>query len=171
MHTFSSDRCLGAKLLYERVCPSIPKVFFIMVALFQLPSCLSRCLRSLWWPRLKSFRVLFSCRGPEPWRTRGAAATLWAQTWAQERFPRADLAVQFQPSHAKHPPLTEPNLTMELILDGNSEMDADVRSNFCYLICLRHLIGLRAVTNQIFFTFHHACATCSELGSNIYIII
>ena len=29
---------------------------------------------------------------------------------------------------------------MELILDGNSEIDAHIRSNLCYLICLRHLI-------------------------------
>ena len=32
-----------------------------------------------------------------------------------------------------------------LILDGNSEIGAHVRSNLCYLICLRHLIRPRAV--------------------------
>ena len=31
-------------------------------------------------------------------------------------------------------------LTMVLILDGNPEIGAHVRSNLCYLICLRHLI-------------------------------
>ena len=44
-----------------------------------------------------------------------------------------------------------------------------VRSNLCYLIWLRHL--LRTVTNRIFspnkLIFLHACATCSELPSNI----
>ena len=29
---------------------------------------------------------------------------------------------------------------MVLTLDGNSEIGAHVRSNLCYLICLRHLI-------------------------------
>ena len=36
------------------------------------------------------------------------------------------------------------------ILDGNSGIGAHVRCNLCYFICLRHLIWLRAVTNQIF---------------------
>ena len=45
-------------------------------------------------------------------------------------------------------------------------------SNLCYLICLRHLIRSRADKNRIFFApirpiFLHACATCSELPSNI----
>ena len=31
-------------------------------------------------------------------------------------------------------------------LDGNPEIGAHVRSNLCYLICLRHLIRSRAVT-------------------------
>ena len=55
---------------------------------------------------------------------------------------------------------------MGLKLDGISEIDAHVSSNLCYLICLKHLIGPRAVTNRIFsskayfslekhiFTFH-----------------
>ena len=34
-----------------------------------------------------------------------------------------------------------------LKLDGNSEIGVYVRSNLCYLICLRHLIISRAVTN------------------------
>ena len=33
-----------------------------------------------------------------------------------------------------------PALVMALVLDGNSEMVAHVRSNVSYLICLRHLI-------------------------------
>ena len=36
-------------------------------------------------------------------------------------------------------------------LDGNSEIGAHVKNNLCYLICLRHLIKSRAVTNQICF--------------------
>ena len=38
-----------------------------------------------------------------------------------------------------------------LILDGISEIDAHVRSDLCYKICLRHLIRSGAVTNEIFF--------------------
>ena len=37
-----------------------------------------------------------------------------------------------------------------LILDGISEIGAYVRSNLCYLICLRHLNRSREVTNSIF---------------------
>ena len=37
-----------------------------------------------------------------------------------------------------------------LLLDGNLEIDAHVRNNFSYQICLRHLIRSRAVTNKIF---------------------
>ena len=40
---------------------------------------------------------------------------------------------------------------MALILDGNPEISVHMRSNLCYLICLRHLIRSRAVTNRIFF--------------------
>ena len=36
---------------------------------------------------------------------------------------------------------------MVLNLDGNSEIGAHVRSNVCYLICLRHVIRSKAVTN------------------------
>ena len=35
-------------------------------------------------------------------------------------------------------------VSMVLILDGNSEIGAHVRSNLCYFICLRHLIRSRA---------------------------
>ena len=36
---------------------------------------------------------------------------------------------------------------MVLLLDGNPEIGA-IRSNLCYLICLGHLIRLKAVTNR-----------------------
>ena len=39
---------------------------------------------------------------------------------------------------------------MVLISDGYSEIGTHVRSNICYLICLRHLIISRAVTKDIF---------------------
>ena len=56
---------------------------------------------------------------------------------------------------------------MVSILDGNSRIGAHVRSNLCYLICLRYLIRSRAVTNRIFFSpkrsiFLHACAKFSN---------
>ena len=55
---------------------------------------------------------------------------------------------------------------MVLSLDGNSFNGAHVRSNLCYLICLRLLISSRAGTNQIFLSerpiFLH-----TELPSNI----
>ena len=42
---------------------------------------------------------------------------------------------------------------MVVALDGNSDMGAHVRSNFCnFLTYLRHLIRSRAVTNLIFFS-------------------
>ena len=57
------------------------------------------------------------------------------------------------------------------ILDGNSEKGAHVRSILCTLICLRHLIRSRAVTDPFFSpkrpNFLHVCTTCSELPSNI----
>jgi len=43
------------------------------------------------------------------------------------------------------------NVIMVLILDGNSEMGAHVRSNLLYVICIIHLIRARAVTNRILF--------------------
>ena len=60
---------------------------------------------------------------------------------------------------------------MMLILDGNSEIDAQVMSSLCYMICLRHLISSRAATNRDIFwkrlISHHACASWSELPSEI----
>ena len=50
-----------------------------------------------------------------------------------------------------------------------SEINAHVRSDIGYLICLRHLFRSRAVTNLIFFLLFkmtislHTCATSSEL--------
>ena len=40
-----------------------------------------------------------------------------------------------------------------LILDGNSEIVAHTRSNICYLSCIRYLVRLREVKNQIFFFY------------------
>ena len=39
---------------------------------------------------------------------------------------------------------------MVLILDGNSKIGAHIRNTICYLICCRHLIRSRAITNLIF---------------------
>ena len=56
--------------------------------------------------------------------------------------------------------------TMIPIKDGNSEINAHVRSNFCDLICLRHLIRSRESQSGRFFSkkmFLHTCATFSRL--------
>ena len=62
---------------------------------------------------------------------------------------------------------------MVLILDCNSEIDAQVWSNLCCLICLRHLIRSRLGTNRFFESekspiFLHACASCFGLPSTMY---
>ena len=44
---------------------------------------------------------------------------------------------------------------MVLTLDGNSERSANVRSNLCYLICLRLSIKPRRVTKWIFFLWKY----------------
>ena len=54
---------------------------------------------------------------------------------------------------------------MVLISDGNSEIGSHVWSNHCYLLCLRHSIQIFFLRKYVFFL--HACATCSELPSNI----
>ena len=54
---------------------------------------------------------------------------------------------------------------MVFILDGNSAIGTQVGCNPCYLICLRHLIRLISDANQT--SFLHACATYSDLPSNI----
>ena len=46
---------------------------------------------------------------------------------------------------------SDPVYVMVIILDVNPEIDARVRNNLLYLICLRHLIRSRAVTNKIVF--------------------
>ena len=60
---------------------------------------------------------------------------------------------------------------MLLILDGNSDIGAHVRSNLCYMIFVRHFIRSRAIINAIFFYlnhfFLHARAICSELPSDL----
>ena len=59
---------------------------------------------------------------------------------------------------------------MVLILAGNLGINAHVRGNISYYICLMHIIGSRAA--EIGFSkkspiFFHACATRSQLPSNI----
>ena len=60
---------------------------------------------------------------------------------------------------------------MVLIFGGNSEIGARVRINLCNLICLRHFIRSRDVTNQFFFlekTYFLSCVrNMCELPSNI----
>ena len=61
---------------------------------------------------------------------------------------------------------------MVITVCGNSEIGAHVSFNLCYFTCLRLLISAIAVTNVFFFFkkpifLLHACATCSELTSNI----
>ena len=57
--------------------------------------------------------------------------------------------------------------------DGNLEIDAHVRSNLFYLICIRLMISSRAGKKSDIFIrkrpifFYHACAICKELPSNI----
>ena len=48
------------------------------------------------------------------------------------------------------------------ILDGNSGIGAHIMGNICYLICSRHLIGSRAVTEQFSKKpiYLHACVIC-----------
>ena len=43
-----------------------------------------------------------------------------------------------------------PIFIMILILIGNSEIDAHVRSDLCYFICLCHLIKMKVVRNRLF---------------------
>ena len=50
--------------------------------------------------------------------------------------------------------------TMVLILDGNLEIGAHVRSNLCYLNFLRHLLRVIAVTNIILFTKNTYFPSC-----------
>ena len=61
---------------------------------------------------------------------------------------------------------------MVLILYGKQQIGAQVRSNLCYLTCLRYLIRSRNVTNpNLFFRkrpiFLHVCTTYSKVPCNI----
>ena len=67
----------------------------------------------------------------------GTPVSEWWTNWA-EVLPRRDSARWS----------TMFGLTM--VLDGNSDIGAHVYSNLFYLICFRHLIWPRAVTNRIF---------------------
>ena len=51
------------------------------------------------------------------------------------------------------------------IIDGNSELGKHVRGNTCYLICSRHSIRLRAVTNRF---LSMRADHCSELPFHVY---
>ena len=55
-----------------------------------------------------------------------------------------------------------------LILDGNSEIGAQVRSNRFYSICLRDLIRSRAVTDQILFFERNFFSSCVHVLSVIF---
>ena len=52
-----------------------------------------------------------------------------------------------------------------IILDGNSEIGAYVRSNLCYLMSLKQSQITFVLTKKPIVL--HACATCSELQSNL----
>ena len=67
-------------------------------------------------------------------------------------------------------------LAMVLILDGNLEIGAHVRCNFCYFTCLRHLIECSHKSDFYFFrkdllSYMRACATCPELPSSIITLL
>ena len=42
-------------------------------------------------------------------------------------------------------------VSMVLVLDGNTEIGTHVKRNLEYLICLRHLIRSKVVTNRLLF--------------------
>ena len=62
-----------------------------------------------------------------------------------------------------------------LLLDGNRDIGAHLRSNLCYFICLRHFIRSRTVKIWIFSPkspiLLPACTTWFELPSNISTIV
>ena len=62
-------------------------------------------------------------------------------------------------------------ISIVVLLDGNSEIIAHVRSNLFYLICIRHLIRSICKKSEFFSLkrsfFLQACSTCSKLPSNI----
>ena len=62
--------------------------------------------------------------------------------------PRSSLVRQIRRKHSLA--ATEPTKENVHLSNGNLEKGAYVRSELCYLICLRHLFRSRAVTNLIF---------------------
>ena len=54
------------------------------------------------------------------------------------------------------------------VIDGNTETGAHVRRSICNLICLRHLIRSKAVTNRIFFSKElFLAAKCSPQNHSV----
>ena len=60
----------------------------------------------------------------------------------------------------EHPSKIHAIETEVLILEGNSEYVSHVRSNFCNVIFLRHLIYLRSVTNRMIFSANTYSPSC-----------
>ena len=62
---------------------------------------------------------------------------------------------------------------MVLVLEGNTEIGAHIRSNLCFLM-FKAFDVIKGSDKSYFFTMKalslHACATCSELPSNISIM-
>ena len=69
------------------------------------------------------------------------------QTSFFENIPETKDRSIFTPSTVQSPQLNNTK-TMVLILDGNPEIGALVKSKIGNLICLRHLVILIAVTNM-----------------------
>jgi len=67
------------------------------------------------------------------------------------------------------PKFGDPQLSgiMVLKVDGNSKIDAHIRSNLGYLVCLSHVITLRAVTNSFFFLTYFPTFVRSMFGVTI----
>ena len=57
------------------------------------------------------------------------------------------------------------------LYDMVTQIDAHVRNNLCYLICIMHLVSLGAVENRFFkypqkLLFFHPCAMCPVIPSH-----
>ena len=59
-------------------------------------------------------------------------------------------------------------ISVVFILDGNLEIGAHVRSNLCYLTCLRHLIRSKAVTNRKKFIQKDLLSSISTITHEYY---
>ena len=74
---------------------------------------------------------------------------------------RIDLSVTKFPMIRVKDMKPETAMTIALILDGSSELGVHVRSNLCWLICLKHLIRSRAVTDRTYIfsekAYFHSC--------------